>query len=502
MDERMALYLTPDGRAFPLVRPFEGAFQILLPQVLINEGRYSTALRASHERFLRVMQAEGARRNLLDQAMLAAHSASQGLGPRDTYEAKQGISVIAQRANVSEMYVPLYAFFLAGGVDPQAAMKALETIRALQEGKKIDPVYVAGIGPLDAVVVEGRATGKAVRFILSLDQGMLAAAAAKMLDPGGDGLAKYLHRAPYGERLRQILRQQDQELRDALKTAEPVEIATAVREALGLPPDRAEEVNDFVLQRKLKELRNPTLIAMLSAEPELPVIRHVPDEAVAELNDQSKTPWTTSLKTFLRMLNITVDDDKKILNFNDWLDLFERYRKARRLSHEELNEALEVLLGAGTTPVMMEGKNLTHYVTSKFSPFLLDEEKAIHFPGFFGRHVESLMTPQVRALIHDVKYGDRDIQPKLIGYLLTLGRSIVNHRQPHARFHRAESEAVARRVKSEIERDARMIEFGSQDVRRPAVYQDPRLAGYIRWYADRAIKVDLPELHRVDPRSP
>ncbi|MEY4616833.1 MAG: hypothetical protein RJB66_1793 [Pseudomonadota bacterium] len=181
-----------------------GVFQMLLPELLIRESRYSRRLKSAFHNFSRfaLAQSEGAPVPLL-------HSACQ-LGPLDfvswqrndcgvdqpCYLGRSGHKELISHANTDrlepsdqemrERASTLHAVFLAALFEPRAYLTALKKTEGISsEGYSL---YHSQMGWMDSIHVSGPHKNKVVPMVLSLDQGMAALAMVRMSSQDGDNV--------------------------------------------------------------------------------------------------------------------------------------------------------------------------------------------------------------------------------------------------------------------------------------------------------------------------
>ncbi|HUP57099.1 MAG TPA: hypothetical protein VM598_06580 [Bdellovibrionota bacterium] len=177
-----------------------GAFQLLLPQVLLNEDRYSERLPLSFERYSRHVIAEGLGAG---SPVPAAHSACSfgvdcdpAFSGVPAYHGKAGSPSLVSSGH-AELGQPEYrrlwdlvftphAAVLAAIGDPVSQGRALGAAEAIV-GPGGVPLYVPGLGFMDGLHVGGDYRGRVVPVQLSLDQGMIALALEQILSADGLG---------------------------------------------------------------------------------------------------------------------------------------------------------------------------------------------------------------------------------------------------------------------------------------------------------------------------
>jgi len=165
-----------------------GAFQLLLPKLLINEEKYSPELAESFSSYARYIQAEGKRQGYL---VPAAHSASNyGIdGDRaftnvPSYEGKAGSPALVSSDHVDiqekknrerwDLVFTPHAAVIAASANPSGMAEVLASVEKIRSGPNL--MYRPGWGFMDGYHVKGRYQGQVVPVQLSLDQGMIALA--------------------------------------------------------------------------------------------------------------------------------------------------------------------------------------------------------------------------------------------------------------------------------------------------------------------------------------
>lgn len=163
-----------------------GAFQLLLPTLLINE-RADSKLGPMFVNYAHYVQAEGVRLGLDVPAAFSAcrfldyyngKAGSPGLVSRSNHD----IDVPALRDAWDEVFTP-HAAFLAAPGDRENFAKVFSRIEAIHSGH--DSLYRTGIGWMDGYYVKGPNKGKVVPVVLALDQAMIALSIAEILSPDG-----------------------------------------------------------------------------------------------------------------------------------------------------------------------------------------------------------------------------------------------------------------------------------------------------------------------------
>ena len=186
------------GHTYPILKTWDGgAFQLLLPKLLMNEEKYSPQLAASFKNYAEYILAEGLRRG---DPVPAAFSASnfgvesstkfkgvpiyngQSGSPDLVNSNHQDIKDPAKRELWDSVFTP-HAALIAATVDPK---RFAQTFRAMENlGSGTDKLYVPGLGFMDGFHVKGPYKGQVVPVQLSLDQGMIALALNQMKDRDG-----------------------------------------------------------------------------------------------------------------------------------------------------------------------------------------------------------------------------------------------------------------------------------------------------------------------------
>lgn len=187
--------LTPDSG---VLRTWDGgAFQLLLPRLLLGEETLSPTLRRSFSNYAEYILRDAQERNL---PVPAAHSASSyGVdGSPDfssvpAYVGKAGspalvaskhrdVNAPEHRALWDSVYTP-HAAFLAAGARPELLGNVLAQTESIQSSS--GNLYVAGLGFMDGYHVSGPYKGQVVPVLLSLDQGMIALTLSQLRNQNG-----------------------------------------------------------------------------------------------------------------------------------------------------------------------------------------------------------------------------------------------------------------------------------------------------------------------------
>lgn len=188
-------------RGRPLLGLWDGgAFQLLLPRLLISEDRYSGRMAVMFTTYADFLLAEGHRRGL---PVPAAHSACL-IGPSEYLGKAGNLSLVASqnadvrdsamRGNWEKVYTP-YAAMMAAPLAPAPYAVALARAEHLNDGR--NPLYRPGVGWMDGMHVQGPRSGAVVPALLSLDQAMIALAAAQTFSRDGMTVgARALHQNP------------------------------------------------------------------------------------------------------------------------------------------------------------------------------------------------------------------------------------------------------------------------------------------------------------------
>ncbi len=164
-----------------------GAFQLLLPRLLINEERYSSRLKESFSSYTQLILNEG---NRLAYPVPAAFSASQ-VSPTE-YNGKSGSPELVSTRNEDfrndffrlhwdEVFTP-HAAFLVAPFQPDVFAKIFQLAESLGTQYSL---YQPGRGWLDGLHVKGQQRGLVVPVFLSLDQAMIALASSQIISQEG-----------------------------------------------------------------------------------------------------------------------------------------------------------------------------------------------------------------------------------------------------------------------------------------------------------------------------
>lgn len=164
-----------------------GAFQLLLPELLVSESFYSAQFRTYFANYLDYIYFEQKRRNLLSPA---AHSASQILVEGDAYNGFSGSRALVSRLNANLLDVGIaahweeimspHALFLAGLADWPRVLRSLVKLEQHFDLTQV-PFYNQKLGWFDGVYVEGPQRGRIVPAILALDDLMIALVSVRIL---------------------------------------------------------------------------------------------------------------------------------------------------------------------------------------------------------------------------------------------------------------------------------------------------------------------------------
>ena len=180
-----------------------GAFQLLLPQLLLDEAHYSSQLRDMMENYAHFTIEHGKQNSLnLPACHSAAQFAAEGVAGADCdngfpcYNGKAGTVELAASINqdVHDQALRAYwdlsftphAAFLAASVRPDLYAGILARAETLegQTAGATNLLYHADYGWMDGYFVRGVRRGQVVPVILSLDQGIIALAAINAAGAG------------------------------------------------------------------------------------------------------------------------------------------------------------------------------------------------------------------------------------------------------------------------------------------------------------------------------
>lgn len=162
-----------------------GAFQMLLPRLLVKEEMYSDVMQNFFMAYANFVLKEGQR---LQLPVPASHSASQvsihdyngkAGNPALVATQNQDIEVPYLRQKWDAVFTP-HAAFIALPIMPKEITQSLQNAENLGEDFKF---YVEGLGWLDGLHLKGSEKGKVVPVYLSLDQTMIALSLAQVLAP-------------------------------------------------------------------------------------------------------------------------------------------------------------------------------------------------------------------------------------------------------------------------------------------------------------------------------
>jgi len=173
-----------------------GTFQMLLPEILLNESAYSQKLATLFRNFSRFIIEDGQTSAFIP----AAHSASSfatindgGFGDLPVYNGKSGHLDLVATTNVDtgdhsarelwNMVVTPHAVFLAATALPERYAAILENLEDLGQGHA--PLYDPHLGWMDGIHVHGKYQNQVVPLVLALDQAMIALAIQQMTAEDG-----------------------------------------------------------------------------------------------------------------------------------------------------------------------------------------------------------------------------------------------------------------------------------------------------------------------------
>jgi hypothetical protein len=180
---------------FRILRTWDGgAFQLMLPELLLGEDEFSPVLARSFSDFARFIVLEGQRQGF---PVPAAHSASNygiegdnALFPLvPAYEGRAGNPPLVSTEHMEvrlpsslhewDLVFTPHAAFLAATADPDGYVPILEKAAGLKHGGY--SLYWKGWGFMDGYHVKGPYKGQVVPVQISLDQGMIALSLEKIL---------------------------------------------------------------------------------------------------------------------------------------------------------------------------------------------------------------------------------------------------------------------------------------------------------------------------------
>jgi len=229
------VFLWKDGTTVrPILRTWDGgAFQLLLPKLLLNEEKYSPELARIFENYARYTRVRAREAKLpVPAAYSACNYGVEGSGsfhgpdywgkagsPELVSLGHQDVKNASDRALWDEVFTP-HAAFLAATADPKAFGPWLKHAESLRSGK--NTLYVRGFGFMDGYHVRGADQGRVVPVQLSLDQGMIALALQQIEDSHGYGFSgKALSRDPEASaRLKRFYQAIDRKLKRVINASE------------------------------------------------------------------------------------------------------------------------------------------------------------------------------------------------------------------------------------------------------------------------------------------
>ncbi len=225
----MESYVWRDGEKLrPILRTWDGgAFQLLLPKLLLNEEVYSEELAKGFANYADYVLSEGERLHYPVPAAFSASNfgidGSMRFGEVPSYVGRSGSLDLVSTAHVeaknpedralwSSCFTP-HAAILASTAAPGKFAETLRKMETLGQGG--ERLYVPGYGFMDGYHVTGPYAGKVVPVVLSLDQGMIALSLAQVKAADGFGPSgRALWNDPIvRERLRAFYRLVDEKLR-------------------------------------------------------------------------------------------------------------------------------------------------------------------------------------------------------------------------------------------------------------------------------------------------
>jgi hypothetical protein len=215
------------GTLRPILRTWDGgAFQLLLPKLLLNEELYSKQLAQTFNNYADYTIAEGDR---LGTPGMNYHSASQygfddqsGFTQVPAYQGKAGDPNLVSKDHVDiqipelralwDLTLTPHAAVMAATINPTRYEAILSKIKGLRSG--VNKLYRPGLGFMDGYHLRGAYKGQVVPVQISLDQAMIAIALLQMRDTEGlSPTAKALRNNPaVAEKLRLYYSLLDQSL--------------------------------------------------------------------------------------------------------------------------------------------------------------------------------------------------------------------------------------------------------------------------------------------------
>jgi hypothetical protein len=162
-----------------------GAFQLLLPRLLVKEEMYSVRLAKAFHAYARYVLDQKIEKDLPVPASFSACQTSV-----TDYNGKAGSPGLVAKDNVDindpyllerwdQVFTP-HAAFLAAPILPNEFEQAMLDTEDLGLSYNL---YMPGVGWLDGLHVKGKDKGHVVPVFLSLDQGMIALSLAQILSP-------------------------------------------------------------------------------------------------------------------------------------------------------------------------------------------------------------------------------------------------------------------------------------------------------------------------------
>ncbi len=175
-----------------------GTFQLLLPELLLNESEYSTQFKKWFHNYVNYIESEKSRRGL---TVLPTHSACQVSVEPDFYNGRLGTLGIVSSFNwdalqssyrdLWEQVVSPHASFLLAMENSSRILPFIKDMEGISDGTF--QFYHDHLGWMDGYYVQGNNKGHIVPTLLALDQTIIALTIARMnSDDGSTASARIL----------------------------------------------------------------------------------------------------------------------------------------------------------------------------------------------------------------------------------------------------------------------------------------------------------------------